>query len=449
MQHLDCRVGRQRYLLCDVQTTPDGRPTGYGNLLRHTGQAIRTAAALDATLLLIRPVQPLNAAVYDLDSPDVRIIGHSDWRAGLLHVLWWAATPVRYGAPLTWLMSGAAPRVRASVEAVKHWTRRRGWRRVDRALDRFGHRCRRVSHSYEKRVTGAWRAVFAEARERARTTDSKRHPVRLRLRPDTQMGVDQLVQKAGIDPAKPIVTLHVRESGYRQRPAVRQQRLDRLRNARIDTYRPAIRWLIERGYQVIRIGDSTMTPCGWHDVVDLATAPWRTDAMELWATLNSRFFVCGDSGPYMLGQLAGVPCLSINVFRLGFNTIRWNDRYIVKRVFDRLRGRCLPIAEQLTEAYIRGPLDLDRYEWIDNTPDEIREAVADMVALLDDPDQERTPAQKRHDELLADLAARWRPEQGTSERLVFRRGGPGTISPRFGARYLNSSASLGVVGLEP
>lgn len=437
MQHLEIRLGNRRYILCDLQTTPDGKPTGYGSLLRHLEQSIRAAAALDATLFLIRPAQPLNATVCDLDSPDIRMIGQSDWRAGFLHVLWWAAAPVRNGAPLLWLASGAASRVRPLVEAAKHWTRRRGWRRIDGALDRFGHRCRRASHSYEKRVGGAWQAVLGEARERARTTGSKRHRVRLRLRPDTQMAVDQLVQQAGIDPARPIVTLHVRESGYRQRPAVRQQQLDRLRDARIDTYRPAVTWLVDRGYQVIRIGDSTMTPCRWHGVVDLATAPWRTEACELWATLHSRFFVCGDSGPYLLGQLAGVPCLSVNVFRLGYNTIRANDRYIVKRVFDRVRGRCLSIAEQLSEAFVRGPLDLDRYEWIDNTPDEIREAVEDMVALLDDPDQPRTAVQKHHDQLLADLAARWKPDQGPSERLMFRRGGTGTISPRFAACYLD------------
>ena len=437
MQHLDFRFGRQRYLLCDPQTTPHGRSTGYGNLLRHAEQAIRSAAALRATLFLIRPAQPLNAAVYDVDSPDVRIIGQSGWRAGLLHVLWWAATPVRYGAPITWLVSNAASRVRANIEEAKLWTRRRGWRRLDRALDRFGHTCRRVSHGYERRVTDAWHAVFAEARERARATDSKRHRVRLRLRPEPQRVTDQLVQEAGIDPARPIVMLHVRESGYRRRPAVRQQHLDRLRDARIDTYRPAVTWLIEHGYQVIRIGDSTMTPCRWPLVVDLATAPWRTDAFELWAALNSRFFVAGDSGPYFLAQLAGAPCLSVNVLRLGYNTIRRNDRYVGKRVFDRVRGRYLSIAEQLTEAFVGGPLDLDRYEWIDNTPDEICEAVEDMVALLDDPGQARTPAQKHHDQLVADLAARWKPDRRTSEGLLFRRGGPGTLSPRFAACYLD------------
>lgn len=437
MQHLDIRVGGRRYLLCDPQTTASAKSAAYGAFLRSLDQAIRSAAALGATLFLIRPAHPLNAALFDVDSPDLRIIGQSDWRAAALRALWLVATPVRYRAPLAWMMGGTASGMRALAEPAKQWTRRRGWRPLDRVLDRLGHRCRAVSHRYEKRAADAWRRVFAEARTRARKTDSKRHRIRLRLRPDAQTAVDHLVQEAAVDPGRPIVILHVRESGYRQRPALRQQQLDRLRDARIDTYRPAVAWLVERGYQVIRIGDSTMTPCSWRGVVDLATAPWRTDACELWAVLNSRFFVCGDSGPYLLAPLAGVPALSVNVFRLGYNAVGSHDRYIAKRVYDRVRGRFFSLAEQLDEAFLRAPLDVDRYEWTDNTEDEIREAVEDMVGLLDDPARAPTPAQMRYDQLVADLAARWKPEAGTSQALMFRRGGRGTISPRFAARYLD------------
>lgn len=436
MQHLEIRFAGSRYLLCAPQATASGKSAAYGAFLRSVDQAIRSAAALGSVLFFIRPARPLNAAIVDVDSPDLRIVGQSSWQAPVLGALWWAATPIRYGAPAAWLVSGAASRVRPLAETVKHWVRRCGWRRLDRALDRFGHRCRSRSHRYERRAAAAWHAVCAEARERARHTDSKRHRLRLRLRPDAQAAVDRLARQAGIDATRPMVILHVRERGYRQRPALRQQRLDDLRNADIDTYRSAVAWLVDRGYQVIRIGDSTMTPCRWPGVVDLATAPWRTDAFELWAVLNSRFFVCGDSGPYLLAPFAGVPALSVNTFRLGYNTVGRNDLYIVKCVYDRVARRYLSIREQLNEAFLRGPLDLDRYEWVDNTPEEIREAVEDMVALLDSRGQSRTAAQKQHDDLLAALAARWKPDPGTA-RLAFRRGGRGTISPRFAARYLD------------
>ena len=439
MQHVDIRLGNTRYLLCDPQTTASGKPAAYGAFLRSVDQAVRSAAALNAVLFLIRPPKPINAAIYDLDSPDVRIIGQSGWNARLLRMVWWAATPVRYGSPLAWFVSGAALRARSVTEAVKGWTRRQGWRQVDRVLDRCGHTCRLVSNRYEKRAAAAWRALCAEGRARARATDSKRHRVRLRLRRDAQAAVDRLAQAAGLDPARPMVLLHARESGYRQRPAERQQQLDRLRDARIETYGPAVMWMVERGYQVIRIGDATMTPCPWPDVVDLAKAPWRIDAFELWVALNSRFFVCGDSGPYLLALLGGVPCVSVNTFRLGYNTVGAKDLYIAKRVFDRAQDRFLSVAEQLEEKFVHGPIDVDRYEWTDNTPDDIREAVEDMVAALDDPGVSRTPAQRRHDELLSQLTVPRGPDGRAQPSLLARKGGRGALSPSFAARYFDSA----------
>lgn len=441
MQHLDIHIGRIRYLLSEPQTTSDGRPTGYGNLVRHIEQTIRSAAAFGATVFLMKPRFPLNPALFDLESPDVRIIGDADWRAPALRMLWRASAPLRYGKPFAWLISIAARQVRAPVELAKHWARRRGMRSLDRWLDRLGHRCRRVSNTYEQHVVKAWQRVFAQARERARTTGSKQRRVRLRLRPASEQLVEKIAREVGVDSARPIVTLHVREAGYRTRGAVRQRDLDALREASIDGYAAAISWLTMRGYQVVRIGDPTMTPCRWPGVIDLATAPWRTGAFELWALLHSRFFIASDSGPYFLSKLCGIPCLSVNVFRLGYNTVGRNDRYIVKRVFDRVRGRYLSVAEQLSEAFVCGPLDLDRYEWVDNTPDEIGEAVEDMVVLLDDPSQPRTAEQARHDQLLIGLAARSEPDRGPAERLVFKRGGTGTISPRFAAQYLDAASS--------
>ena len=440
MQHLDIRLGGTRYLVCDPQTTPDGKPAGYGNMLRNAEQALRTAAALGAALLFIPSGRPLNAAVFDLESPDVKILSQSQWRAPALRALWRIATPVRYRAPAAWATSMIASVIRPAVHPIMHLARRRGWREADRRLDRFGHACRRVANSYEKRVTDAWLALFGEARERARATDSKRQRIRLRLRPEAQASVEDLARRANLDPQRPMVILHVRESGYRQRGAARQQLMDRVRDARIDTYRPATEWLVERGYQVVRIGDPSMTPCTWPGVIDLATAPWRTGAFELWAAISSRFFITGDSGPYFLAQLVGVPSLSVNVFRAGYNTIRESDRYISKLVLDRTRGRRLSIAEMLSDEFVYSPVDFDRFEWIDNTPDDIREAVEEMVAALDTPHL-RTAAQQRHDAVLSQLAPRRTLDGRARPSLLARKGGRGTLSPGFAARYFDSTSA--------
>ena len=65
---------------------------------------------------------------------------------------------------------------------------------------------------------------------------------------------------AGIDPARPIVTLHVRESGYKEVLGIVDREKDSVRNADVDSYATATDWLIERGYQVVRFGDPQMKP---------------------------------------------------------------------------------------------------------------------------------------------------------------------------------------------
>ena len=441
MQHLSFRLGRRRYLLCRPEVNPDGKPTGYGNLVRHVEQAMRTAAALEATLFLVRPAHPVNPALYELDSPDLRIVGQGDRRAPVFRAIWRVAAPLRYGAPAHWLVGSMAASMRPIVARGKQMARRRGWRGLDRALDRVGHAVRDVSHRYEKLVTAQWHAVFAEARDRARATDSKRRPVRLRLCGRAQSLVDELILVAGIEPGRPLATLHVREAGFRQRGATRQRDIDRIREARIEAYAAAIDGLVGHGYQVVRIGDPSMTPCQRPGVIDLATAPWRTGAFELWAVFNSRFFIASDSGPYFLAQLANVPALAINVIQVGYYTLRPHDRYVCKRVYDRIERRHLSISEMLTEQFIRNPLDFERYEWLDNTAEDIRDAVEDFLFSLERPAGARTPAQERHDRLLADVAAQWRPEWRSRRSLLIRRGGPGTISPRFAARYLDIEAT--------
>ena len=212
-----------------------------------------------------------------------------------------------------------------------------------------------------------------------------------------------------------------------------------IREANIDTYQSAVGWLTARGYQVVRLGDPTMTPCRWPGVIDAATAPWRTGAFELWSLFHSRFFIASDSGPYFLSKLCGVPCVAVNVIQLGYYIVGRRDRYTCKHVHDRSAGRALSISEMLTEEFLATALDRRRYDWIDNSSSDILEAVEDMIALLDHPKTERTPAQRRHDELLAHITAHRREGPRKTGSLLFRQLAGGTISPRFAARYLDSA----------
>jgi putative glycosyltransferase (TIGR04372 family) len=441
MEHDCIRIGGRLFLVCQPEASGNGRPTGYGNFLRHVEQVVRASAGLGSGLYMVPPPAALNRAIYDLVSAEVRIVGQAEPLGWLLRVAWVVRSPFRYGAPMAWLHARAARRLRPPLHGLMLAARRRAWRRLDRTLDGWERSCRRVAASYGLRSSARWTTVFGEARTRIRAAGVRQAP-RLQLRPQVAAATERLARRHGFDPARPTVTLHVREAGFRQRGAVRQQTVDAVRNGRIDTYTPAVRRLVAQGFQIVRIGDSSMTPYAEAGVIDVATAAWRTDALELWAMLQSRFFISSDSGPYFLALLCGVPTLAVNVVQVGYYTARRWDRYVCKTAVDQRTGTRVSLLEMLTPSFVQTALDPRRWAWEDTSANDIADAADEMVSLLGVKRPGRTGAQRRHDDALDRLTAEWRPEWRSPIGLVFRQRGAGTMSACFAEQILGNGGKV-------
>ena len=209
-----------------------------------------------------------------------------------------------------------------------------------------------------------------------------RHPLPVRLLPRAEAEAREAARRVGIDLDARLVAVHARESGFKQGRGG-ESPADAIRNARIETYVPALALLVARGFTVVRIGDPLMTPLRQPGMIDLATSPGRTDALELWVLMRSALFIAGDSGPFAAALLSPAPCLAVNVTNvLGGYPVRRGDRYILKRVFDRQRGRELTLSEILEPDYFSGRKDLDRYRVVDNTEDDIVVAVEEMLDVM-------------------------------------------------------------------
>jgi len=207
----------------------------------------------------------------------------------------------------------------------------------------------------------------------------------IRLPAAVESDVRRRASLIGIPAERPIVTLHVRESGYKASLGYVDREKDVARNARIETYLPAVDWLVSRGYTVVRFGDPLMAPVERPGLVDVATSPHRDPALEIWCVLRSRFFVASDCGPFNLSVLTGVPCIGVNMTHLiGAYPLRRHDRYILKHVVDSETGRELTLADMLTREHVKHRWVPGRYRFIDNTPAEICEAVQEMEGALID-----------------------------------------------------------------
>src|ERR1043166_6802124 len=238
-----------------------------------------------------------------------------------------------------------------------------------------------------------------------------RDPVPVRLSQKDETEAQRQATEVGIFAETKLVTLHVREAGFRSRPGRPEDRSMSTRNARIETYDKALDFLLEQGYFIVRIGDSTMTPLNRNGVLDLAKSDKRTELLELYCLMKSDFLLGCESGLLGVSNLINLPFLSVNATDpVSSYPIRHDGLYILKRVMDRKSENVLSLADMLKEDYLFNLRNLDRYEYIDNTSEEILEVTKEMVERLKAKPQPNR-AQLEYKELISatveDLKQRW------------------------------------------
>lgn len=438
MEHLFVHLPRHRVLLADVHRSADGQGVGYGMMLIRMRRALVAAQLLHARVLFIPSRKALNTAVTRLESDDPVLIDPGSWEGRALLILWRIAAPFRLGAPWLWIRQAFAHFVTGRFyDAVERSTWLPGGIRRSiigrRSLYR---RLKNPIRTYAARSDQRWKRVSAAALTRRAELKAAGHdvpPFRLRLPADRERQVARDAAALGIDPARPIVTVHVRESGYRSSSGLRQRRWDDVRNARIRSFFVAFRELVERGYTVVRLGDPTMTPVHMPGVVDLATAPQRSEWLDIWCTMRSEFLIGCDSGPSWLAVLLGIPVLTVNAVHFR-DLARPNDRIICKLARDRTTGETLSVSEMLTTDFLRVGFKGDRYDFVDNTRKDVRRAVIDMIEVVHGRER-RSSWQSRFNRLLHEIERQRLARTSALEGVAVMGHARGTLSRTFAKRY--------------
>ena len=438
MDHLLIRAGRRRVLVVDVCASADGHGIGYGIMLKRIERALNFARAMQVPVFYIREARSINTAVFRLSGTDVEVLRRTGWQALWLRCAWAVTAPFRLGSPWLWTRRVMARAVLATLYDTVERSRA-----VPKAIRRFVLRprpiyrkLREANAAYADLSSRRWQDTFKQhASKRLREAEQAGTgmDLRLSLPPDREREAIERAAALGIALTDRLVTVHVRESGYRSGAALRQRESDTLRNARIETYLPAFSALAGRGCKIVRLGDPTMTPVDHPGVLDLATWPGQSEWLEAWCVLRSEFLIGCDSGPSWLAVLLGVPVLTVNALHFR-DVARTNDRFICKLVRDRTTGRLLTISEMLTEGYLRRGLDTERYEHIDNDPADISEAVMDMGEVVLGREQ-LSDAQRRFNERLAALGRQSSGQWSGLEGIAVTGHARGTISRRFAEKY--------------
>lgn len=384
------RFGTRRVLV----THPNDQQ--YGHLGLEIGMSLAHARRQGADVYFIRPSNRLGSGLFELESPEVRVL---------------RPTPV-VGELLRACLSG-----RKLLNRIDGW-REALWEQIEthfvREVNRYVEDTAMPAEVRQglRGVRGRLRTSLEEgARERGRPPlyferRRLRERVEVRLQPAAHEEAAALAAAHGITPEARLVCIHARERGYKRGRELQDTkphdgRDDGARNARIESYLTAVDELVARGYTVIRLGDPSMTALQHPGVIDLATSPARTNLLEVYCLLRSDFLVAGESGLAGVTYVTNTPFLLVNATEpIAAYPIRAPGLFLPKTVHDRRDGRRLTNYDLLTVDYHRQFRDTRRFQYVDNSPEEIREATREMLEWLGGGWNETSGQRRYHDAIV-------------------------------------------------
>jgi putative glycosyltransferase (TIGR04372 family) len=192
-----------------------------------------------------------------------------------------------------------------------------------------------------------------------------------------------LREKFGIPAEAKVVTLHVREGGYLPNLPYHS-----FRDANIENYYPAINFLVDSGYYIVRIGDKSMKPLiGFpRQVIDAPFHPAYTPLVEPYFIATCFFHFGSVSGPSGLAHVFEKPTLFANTPLLACDWGGEFDMYAPKVFYSEKLQRNLSYLEIICSTLVNG-VETPTYDnagirLIENSPRVLLSAAQEMVARL-------------------------------------------------------------------
>jgi len=229
---------------------------------------------------------------------------------------------------------------------------------------------------------------------------------------DIQLGWE-LLNDYGITKNDKLVCLHVRDSAYLSGmfPSVDFSYHD-YRDAKIESYRAAIEYLLEQGYKVIRIGNTTNQSLALDHghYFDFCINPHKEHAefLEVFLISQCDFLIGTMSGPIGISAMFDTPSLLVNVVPFNHPYLKYS-RFIPKQLFHKntkvnfmnvCNGLSLDNNPEVSILNVSQQQELtdNHYAYLDNRSDDIFRAVVEFSSLVKDRqfDVTYTPAQQTY-----------------------------------------------------
>jgi putative glycosyltransferase (TIGR04372 family) len=366
--------GRRRILVAQPNVLQ------YGHLGLEILMSLAAAKQANASVFFVRPGRVAGEGLFEIDSPEAPVL--------------------RPAVPLRALLRTHSAATMFADRVQQWWEGacESMYRDIERELTPFIMSKQLIPEPLRDRLRAIRRHVHGwaaalEAKWRARPSYFRRRllrePVQVRLRPDAEAEAARQAAAFGIGPETRLICIHNRESGYKKGQEIQDHkpesgRDDRVRNARIESYFEACDELVARGYTIVRLGDPSMVPVERPGIVDLATAPGRTNLLEVYCLLRSDMLIAGESGLWGVGLLTNTPMLLVNVTEpVAAYPLRAPGLFVPKTIIGRVNGKTLTNLDQLDYTYHRYLRDQRRYQYLDTSPRQIAAAALEMLDYIE------------------------------------------------------------------
>jgi len=191
------------------------------------------------------------------------------------------------------------------------------------------------------------------------------------------------ISKLGIPSGSWFVCLHVRESGY----SPIDENIQSYRNADIEKYFSAVRYITSKGGWVVRIGDPTSKKMPiMTNVVDYAHSKLKSQRLDIVLCAKANFILGSTSGICLVGTIFGVPVAIANSAPPGALGFGLKDLSIPKKIYDKKNSKLMSYIESL-ESISSGyryasQYNLDELILVENSSEEILLLTKEMIGRL-------------------------------------------------------------------
>lgn len=177
---------------------------------------------------------------------------------------------------------------------------------------------------------------------------------------------------------KKTIILHHRERNYKK--------TSHMRGSLISTYKPSIRYLLRKGFVVIRLIHPKSTKLFFKNkkYIEINMEELVNKKLQFLILKKCKGFIATDSGPNSIGSLLNIPVYNTNVIGINVNAINKNGVYILKKI---KLNKTLTYKKVIDVGYYKGYCYCRRYmekiglNVIDNSAEEILQGLKEFIKL--------------------------------------------------------------------